>query len=95
MTILNQKKFKADLLIFKCLQGTNFPNFAFFGERIDHNYGTRSNKTTLRIPRVRTEAAKKSWFQDPACLNELPIDIRSLDSIVSFKHRLKEHFNGL
>ena len=96
MTILNQKKFKADLLIFKCLQGTNIPNFAFYGERVDHSYGTRSNNTTLRIPRVRTEAVKKSfWFQGPACFNELPIDIRSLDSIVAFKHRLKEHFNGL
>ena len=96
MTILNQKKFKADLLIFKCLQGTNISNFAFYGERVDHNYGKKRNKTTLRIPRVRTEAAKKSfWFQGPACFNELPIDIQSLDSIVAFKHRLKEHFNGL
>ena len=51
---------------------------------------------TLRIPRVKTEAAKKSfWFQGPSCLNELPIDIRSLDSIVVFKHRLKEHLEGL
>ena len=39
MTILNQKKFKADLLIFKCLQGTNIPNFVCYGERVNHNYG--------------------------------------------------------
>ena len=96
MTILNQKKFKADLLIFKCLQGTNIPNFVCYGERLNHNYGTRRNKTTLRIPRVKAEAAKKSfWFQGPACFNELPIDIRSLDSIVAFKHKLKEHLKGL
>ena len=95
MTILNQKKFKADLLIFKCLQGTNNPNFVCYGERVNHNYGTRRNKTTLRIPRVKTEAAKKSfWFQGPACFNELPIDIRSLESFVAFKHRLQEHLKG-
>ena len=69
--------FKADLLIFKCLQGTTIPDFACCSERVNHNNGTRRNKTTLRIPRVRTEAAKKSfWFQGLVCFNELPIDIR-------------------
>ena len=82
--------------MFKFLPGTNIPNFAFYGERVNHNHGTRSNKSTLRIPRVRTEAAKMSfWFQGPSCFKELPIDIRSLDSIVVFKHRLKEHLKGL
>ena len=96
MTLLNQKKFKADLLIFKCLQGTNIPNFSCHGGRVNQNFGTRRNKTTLRIPKVRTEAAKESfWFQGPACFNELPIDIRSLDSIVAFKHKLKELLKGL
>eukprot|EP00112_Aurelia_sp_Birch-Aquarium-sp1_P005543 Seg1632.4 transcript_id=Seg1632.4/GoldUCD/mRNA.D3Y31 product="hypothetical protein" protein_id=Seg1632.4/GoldUCD/D3Y31 len=95
MTIFIQKKFKADLLIFKCLQGTTIANFASYGDRINHNYGTRGNKATLRIPKVRTEAAKKSfWFQGPSCYNQLPIDIRSLESIVVFKHRLKEHLQG-
>ena len=61
MTMFNQKKFKADLLIFKCLQGTTIPNFASFGEKVSHNYGTKGNKATLRVPRIRTEAAKKSF----------------------------------
>ena len=61
MMILNQKKFKADLLIFKCLQRTAIPNFASYTERVSHNYGTRGNKATLHVPRVRTEAAKKSF----------------------------------
>ena len=96
MTILDQKKFKADLLIFKCLQGTNVQNCACYGERVNHKCGTRRNKATLLIPRVRTEAAKKSfWFQGPACFTKLPIDIRSLDSIVAFKHKFKEHLKGL
>ena len=83
-------------LIFKCLQGTTIPNFASYAERVSHNYGTRGNKATLRVPRVRTEAAKKSfWFQGPSCYNELPIEIRSLESFVVFKHRLKEHLQLL
>ena len=96
MTIFNQKKFKAGILIFKCLQGTTIPNFASYAERVSHNYGTRGNKATLRVPRVRTEAAKKSfWFQGPSCYNELPVEIRSLESFVVFKHRLKEHLQLL
>ena len=96
MTISNQKKYKIDLLMFKCLQGTSVDNFASYGERVSHNYCTRGNKATLRVPRVRTEAAKKSfWFQGPSCFNELPIDIRSLEFIILFKKRLKEHLQGL
>ena len=56
MTISNQKKFKEDLLIFKCLQGATIPNFESYGERVSHDYGTRGNKATLSVPRVRTEA---------------------------------------
>ena len=34
MTISNQKKYKIDLLMFKCLQGTSVDNFASYGERV-------------------------------------------------------------
>ena len=96
MTIFNKKKFKAGILIFKCLQGTTIPNFASYAERVSHKYGKRGNKANLRVPRVRTEAAKKSfWFQGPSCYNELPVEIRSLESFVVFKHRLKEHLQLL
>ena len=57
-TILNWKKFKTDLLIFKCLQGTTVENFWSYGERVSYNYGTRGNKAALRVLRVRTEAVK-------------------------------------
>ena len=94
MMILNQKKFKADLLIFKCLQGTAIPNFASYAERVSHNYRTRGNKATLRVPRVRTEAAKNSFlFQGPSCYNKLPTEIRCLESFVVFKHRQKNICN--
>ena len=74
MTILNQKNFKADLLIFKCLQGTTIPNFASYSERVSHNYVTRGNKATLRVPKVGTEAARKYFlFQGPSCFNKCPL----------------------
>ena len=77
VTMLSKKKFDTDLLMFKCLQGTIVENSGSYCKRVSHNDGTRGNKTTLRIPRVRTKAARKScWFQSPSCFNETPVDIR-------------------
>ena len=61
MTIINLKKFKADLLIFKYLQGTNIQNLCVLWRRVNLSYGTRSNRATLRVPRVRTEVAKSPF----------------------------------
>ena len=64
-SILNQKKFKAACLIFKCLQGTSIPAFSTYAEEISHNYKTRKNNASLRLPLLRTEAARKSFcFKD-------------------------------
>ena len=93
MSIQDHKKFKAAIQIFKCLQETAIPNLASYIQKVDHNYNTRGSSSTLRLPKVRTEAAKKSFrFQGPFCFNDIPIDIRQLTSIVQFKNRLKEHF---
>ena len=44
----------------------------------------------------QTRSRKKSFsFQGPSCFNELTIEIRSLGSVVVFKHRLKEHMQGV
>ena len=91
MTIQNQKKFKAVIQIFKCLQGTAIPNLASYIEKVDHKYNTRGNSSTLRLPKVRMEAARKSLrFHGPSCYNRNPN--RKLTSIVQFKHHLKDHF---
>ena len=83
MTIQSQKKFKAAIQIFKCLQGTAVPNLTSYIEKVDHKYNTRGNSSTLRLPKVRAEAARRSFrFQGPSCYNELPIDIRKLTSII-------------
>ena len=51
-------------------EGTSISNFVGYGERVNHNYGARRNKTTLRIPGVRTEAAKMSFrFQGKLATN--------------------------
>ena len=93
-SILNQKKLKAACLIFKCLQGTSIPAFSSYATEVCHNYKTRNNNVSLHLPLLRTEAARRSsWFQGPCCYNELPLEIRSLNSFVLFKSRQKECYD--
>ena len=92
-SILNQKKLKAACLIFKFLQGTSIPAFSTYVEEISHNYKTRNNNASLRLPLLRTEAARKSFlFQRPRCHNDLPLKFRSLNTIVLFRSSLKEYY---
>lgn len=95
ISINNQKKMKVVTEMFKCRQGTSIPALRAYTENVDHQHDTRSNKSLLRLPLVKTETAKKSlYFQGPHCFNELPRDIRSLESIVIFKSKLREHFSS-
>ena len=92
MTILNQKRFQASILIFKYLQGTAIPHFTSYINKVEHKYNTRGNLSALRLPKVRTEAAKKLFmFHGPACYNEVPADIQNLNSLIMFKRQLREH----
>ena len=85
-SISNHKKLKAACLIFKCLHGTSIPAFLSYAEKINHTY-------TLRLPLLRTEAAKQSFlFQGSQCFNEQPLEIRSLNSIVLYKTRAKKFY---
>ena len=93
MSITNRKKLKAACLIFQCLQGTSITDFNTHINQMNHRYQTRNNNISLRLPRVKTEAARKSfWFQGPFCFNELPLEIRQSKSFLLFKSKLKVHF---
>ena len=79
--------------MFKGRRGICIPALRKYADNIDHQHETRSNKSLLRLPLVKTETAKRSlYFQGPYCFNELPREIRSLESIVTFKSKLREHF---
>ena len=84
---------KVAIQLFKCRQGTCIPALRNYADNIDHQHETRSNKSLLRLPLVKTETAKRSlYFQGPCCFNELPREICSLESIVILKSKLREHF---
>ena len=93
ISINNQKKMKVAVQMFKCRQGTCIPAFTKYADNIDHQHETRSNRSLLRLPLVKTETAKRSlYFQGPYCFNELPRELRSLESFVIFKSKLREPF---
>ena len=93
ISINNQKMIKVAMQMFKCRQGTCIPGLRKHADNIDHQHETRSNTSLLRLPLIKTEAAKRSlYFQGPYCFNELPKNKRSLESIAIFKSKLREHF---
>ena len=93
ISINNQKQMKVAIQMFKCRQQTSIPALKMYADNVAHYHDTRSNKSLLRQSLVKTETAKRSLnFQGQFCFNELPKDIRSLDSIVIFKSMLKDQF---
>ena len=76
--------------VFKTLHslGPNFPHVNF--ERFNHGINTRSNNSRLVIPKVRTEAGRKSFLVQGAVLfNSLNAEIRNEISYVNFKRKVK------
>ena len=92
-SINNHKKINVVIQMFKCRQGTSIPALRTYAGTINHQHETRSNKSLLKLPLVKTETAKRSlYFQGPYCFKEVPRDIRSITSIVLSKSKVKEHF---
>ena len=86
------------LLVKKCLeQEIHNPIFDEFFlsifDEISHEKGTRNNNCMLRLPRVKLEVAKQSFYFGGAKLyNALPLDLRSVQTLEKFRKGLKELF---
>ena len=77
----------------KCLDG-DFPFFLNYFHFITHNYSTRNNNKLLRLPKVKLESSKKSFFYNGAkVFNSLPNDIRSLEEKDEFLKVLGKFFS--
>ena len=85
------------LLVKKCLlkgldSGT-FDNYFFLQK---HNKNTRNNDYSIRLPRVKLELARQSfYFHGGRLYNELPIATQKLDAISEFKVVLRGHWYSL
>ena len=89
---MTQRKRKLAIDVFKSINGLKLINNNNY-ERIAHTIGTRGNNNTLRIPKCKTEAMKRSTaYQGAAVFNELPVDIRSEESVIKFQ-KIVNNFN--
>ena len=93
ISINNHRNIKVVIQMLKCWQGASILAIRAYADTIDHQHETRSNRSLLRLPLVKTETARRSlYFQATYCFNELPRDMRSITSIAFFKSKAKEHF---
>ena len=88
--IVVRRKKRIAIDVFKNIQNIhgNIPNVSF--QRVNHRINTRGNNSMVIIPRVKTEAAKKSFsFQGSKIFNELSNELRVEQSLVAFKNKLR------
>ena len=77
-------------LTFRCIKNDVGKNFENYFEIIDGKHGTRNNRMSVRLPKVRLESAKNGfYFLGGKTYNELPIDIRKAETLNDFNMRLE------
>ena len=76
-------KKKLCLNVFKCLNENTCEHLENYFDVMLNN--TRNNNKLIRLPKIRLESTKKSFFYFGAkCFNELPLSIRSAQNIKEF-----------
>ena len=60
----------------KCLDG-QAANFVNYFTLIDHSRGTRNNKCSIRLPSIKLESTRNSFFSGAYVYNKLPNELRS------------------
>ena len=79
---------KALQTVRKCLDGSTCSNFSDYFVVVHHK-NTRNNGLLLKVPRLKLEYARGSFYHTGSALyNELPRDIRSTPNLYQFKSML-------
>ena len=79
------------IFVYKCLKNDVCANFSNYFTTITSQTITRNNGLLIRLRKVKTEVARKSfYFQGARLYNELPREIRNSDTITQFKKFLNE-----
>ena len=77
LSILQYQQIRACKFVRSCLDEEICDNFYGYFEKIESSRNTRNNRNSLKLPRVRTEFAKKSsYFMAAKIFNSLPLEIR-------------------
>ena len=79
--------------VFKCLNGVSSPECEKYFICLYHCKGTCRNDHSLLLPKVKSEAGRRTFaFLDARTLNKLPSNMKNESSIVKFKTACK-YFN--
>ena len=91
--IWNTIKKRSISVVRKCLDKDVCENFQGYFEVNTHNLCTRNSGTLLKLPKVRLEFSRSSFFYLGAKIyNELPVAIRREADIGAFRKLVDEHF---
>ena len=73
--------------VFKCLNDIAPMAFHNYFTRVSHSKCTRGNNKNIAIPKIRTEAGKKTFaYQGAIIFNKLSSDLKTEQSLLRFKH---------
>ena len=88
----NVIKRKACCLVKKCLLGKTNVLMSDYFEIINHQQNTRNRNALIRLPRIRLEVARSGFFfMGGKLYNTLPVELRSLENLKSFKNKIRSH----
>ena len=92
-TVVNANKTRACKMVRKCLDKQTCEQLQIHFTLQYHERHTRNDNHTVKIARIKTEFARKSFmFMDANVYNELPLELRKVENYKEFEKQLKEHF---
>ena len=83
------RKKRVSIDVFKSLNDSCPPLLRNMFERFDHGKETRGNGSRLVLPKVKTEAGRKTFaFQGALIFNGLPTDLMNEPYFINFKRKI-------
>ena len=90
---LLMRLFLSHMLQHVCIQIFKCNTFHGYFEINDHKMRTRNNQCLVKLLKIKLEYAHKSFrFMGANIYNELPVDIRKIESLNAYEQHLKQHF---
>ena len=94
ISIQDRRQMTSMTKVFKYIHGLLPSPFDDTFTRLNREQNTRGNKLNLAIPRIRTEAAKKSFaYQGAMFYNKLPQELKEEYSLLLFKSKLRLYYS--
>ena len=92
-SIENFLKKKACLFVFDCLKGNVCSPFKDYFNLLIHDFNTRNSGTTIALPKVKLDFARKSfYFLGASAFNSLPLKIKQISCRILFRESLDQFF---